>query len=340
MHATSGPTSRRAASSAGCSPSGPAVRLPRPRGRRRPAHRRAGPPTHRAGRRGAVQRPRARGSRCATGARWPWCSPTARRSPRPAVCSPTSARPRSTATSSARSTCPPAWSPTSTASSTTRRRSRSTGRSRDRSPGAPRRPTRAGHRPPVRQHGRLHRRYAADLAQDRIPAHPFVLVGQMNKADPTRSPAGTETVWAYTHVPLRVRGDAGGTSRASGTPAESEAFADRVEAEIEASRARLPRPGHRPAPVSARPRWRRSTPTSSAARSAAAPPRCHPAARVPAGSRAWAGPRHRCAACTWRRRRPTPAAVSTAPAARTRPAPRIAADRIRRADRPRLPLIT
>ena len=51
---------------------------------------------------------------------------------------------------------------------------------------------------------------AADLAQDRIPARPFVLVGQMNKADPTRSPVGTETVWAYTHVPLKVRGDAGG----------------------------------------------------------------------------------------------------------------------------------
>ena len=50
---------------------------------------------------------------------------------------------------------------------------------------------------------------AADLAQDRIPARPFVLVGQMNKADPTRSPAGTETVWAYTHVPLQGAGGRG-----------------------------------------------------------------------------------------------------------------------------------
>ncbi len=74
---------------------------------------------------------------------------------------------------------------------------------------------------------------AADLAQDRIPARPFVLVGQMNKADPTRSPAGTETVWAYTHVPLKVRGDAGGDLTGKWDAAEVETFADRVEAEIE-----------------------------------------------------------------------------------------------------------
>jgi phytoene dehydrogenase-like protein len=75
---------------------------------------------------------------------------------------------------------------------------------------------------------------AADLAQDRIPAHPFVLVGQMNKADPTRSPAGTETVWAYTHVPLRVRSDGGGDLRGVWDASEVETFADRVEAELEA----------------------------------------------------------------------------------------------------------
>jgi phytoene dehydrogenase-like protein len=75
--------------------------------------------------------------------------------------------------------------------------------------------------------------FAADLAQDRIPAHPFVLLGQMNKADPTRSPEGTETVWAYTHVPLRPRGDAGGDLRGVWDASESAAFADRIEAEIE-----------------------------------------------------------------------------------------------------------
>ena len=37
---------------------------------------------------------------------------------------------------------------------------------------------------------------------------PFVLAGR-DHHDPTRSPAGTESMWAYTHVPQRVRGDAG-----------------------------------------------------------------------------------------------------------------------------------
>jgi phytoene dehydrogenase-like protein len=75
--------------------------------------------------------------------------------------------------------------------------------------------------------------YAADLAQDRIPARPFVLVGQMNKADPTRSPAGTETAWAYSHVPFQVRGDAGGDLRGVWDESESETYADRLEAELE-----------------------------------------------------------------------------------------------------------
>jgi phytoene dehydrogenase-like protein len=44
-------------------------------------------------------------------------------------------------------------------------------------------------------------RYAADLACGRLPEHPFLLVGQMTTADPLRSPAGTESLWAYTHVP-------------------------------------------------------------------------------------------------------------------------------------------
>ena len=43
--------------------------------------------------------------------------------------------------------------------------------------------------------------YAYHLATRQIPSHPFVLLGQMGRADPTRSPAGTETAWAYTHVP-------------------------------------------------------------------------------------------------------------------------------------------
>jgi phytoene dehydrogenase-like protein len=40
-----------------------------------------------------------------------------------------------------------------------------------------------------------------DLACGRVPADPFLLIGQMTTADPTRSPEGTESLWAYTHVP-------------------------------------------------------------------------------------------------------------------------------------------
>jgi phytoene dehydrogenase-like protein len=41
----------------------------------------------------------------------------------------------------------------------------------------------------------------ADLAVGRMPERPFLLLGQMTTTDATRSPAGTESAWAYTHVP-------------------------------------------------------------------------------------------------------------------------------------------
>ncbi|AVT31995.1 FAD-dependent oxidoreductase [Plantactinospora sp. BC1] len=47
------------------------------------------------------------------------------------------------------------------------------------------------------------RRYAAALHRDELPAEPFLLVGQMTVADPSRSPACTESLWAYTHLPFR-----------------------------------------------------------------------------------------------------------------------------------------
>lgn len=43
--------------------------------------------------------------------------------------------------------------------------------------------------------------FAADLSVGRVPAKPFCLFGQMTTADPTRSPRGTESAWAYSHVP-------------------------------------------------------------------------------------------------------------------------------------------
>jgi phytoene dehydrogenase-like protein len=65
-------------------------------------------------------------------------------------------------------------------------------------------------------------RTATDLTTGTVPGRPFVLLGQMTTTDPSRSPAGTESVWAYAHLP---RG------RRSAT--EVEAFAATIEAEVE-----------------------------------------------------------------------------------------------------------
>lgn len=47
-----------------------------------------------------------------------------------------------------------------------------------------------------------------DVHAGRMPARPFVLVGQQYLADPGRSAGGVHPVWAYCHVPNGWRGDA------------------------------------------------------------------------------------------------------------------------------------
>lgn len=76
--------------------------------------------------------------------------------------------------------------------------------------------------------------YALQVTTGRIPRHPFALLGQMTTADPTRSPVGTESAWAYTHVPQRISEDLGGDA-VSGQwdTRESEAMADRLERQVE-----------------------------------------------------------------------------------------------------------
>ena len=117
---------------------------------------------------------------------------------------------------------------TSTGSSGTTPRSRSTGRSSAPIP---------WREPAARGAGTVHlggglddlARFGADLATGTVPDRPFVLLGQMTTTDPTRSPAGTESVWAYAHLP---RGDplaprwstasrSGSRTRSSGTPPAS-----------------------------------------------------------------------------------------------------------------------
>jgi phytoene dehydrogenase-like protein len=85
--------------------------------------------------------------------------------------------------------------------------------------------------PAVRRAGTVHLdldldgfgRFALDLASGRIPERPFLLAGQMTAADPSRSPAGTETVWAYTHVPRGL----------SWTPELAGEVAERMQAVLE-----------------------------------------------------------------------------------------------------------
>jgi phytoene dehydrogenase-like protein len=43
--------------------------------------------------------------------------------------------------------------------------------------------------------------FAADLSKGQLPQRPLVLFGQMTVVDPSRSPAGTESAWGYTHLP-------------------------------------------------------------------------------------------------------------------------------------------
>ena len=75
---------------------------------------------------------------------------------------------------------------------------------------------------------------AAQIAAGLVPAEPFLLTGLMTTTDPTRSPAGTESMWAYTHVPREIRGDSGDDGlTGSWDESEAERFADRMQARIE-----------------------------------------------------------------------------------------------------------
>ena len=65
-------------------------------------------------------------------------------------------------------------------------------------------------------------RWNADIESRTLPERPFLLVGQLTTADPTRSPTGTESVWCYTHLPRGVDDDA-----------SADKLADRIDATLE-----------------------------------------------------------------------------------------------------------
>jgi phytoene dehydrogenase-like protein len=76
-------------------------------------------------------------------------------------------------------------------------------------------------------------RTSAQLARGLVPDRPFLVMGQYSMVDETRQPAGKDTAWAYTHVPQRVKGDAGGELDGSWADSDAERFAARIEAEVE-----------------------------------------------------------------------------------------------------------
>ncbi|KAA1427544.1 phytoene desaturase family protein [Nocardioides antri] len=68
-----------------------------------------------------------------------------------------------------------------------------------------------------------------------VPTKPFLVAGRMTTADPTRSPPGTESVWAYTHVPQPgdLVGDAGEEIAGRWDHDDLERMADRIQAQFE-----------------------------------------------------------------------------------------------------------
>jgi phytoene dehydrogenase-like protein len=98
------------------------------------------------------------------------------------------------------------------------------------------------HNPPEKAPGTVHLLESVDeiadaqnqMANGAVPARPFMLIGQMAAADPGRAPHGAESVWSYTHVPQRVRSDAGGEGISGAWDHDDvERMADRMQRRIE-----------------------------------------------------------------------------------------------------------
>ncbi|QRP49695.1 NAD(P)/FAD-dependent oxidoreductase [Amycolatopsis sp. FDAARGOS 1241] len=75
--------------------------------------------------------------------------------------------------------------------------------------------------------------FGGELARGCVPRRPFLLLGQMTTADPTRSPAGTEAVWAYTHVPR------GSVATSSSLARQAEGLEDSIERQAPGFRDRI-----------------------------------------------------------------------------------------------------
>ena len=166
--------------------------------------------------------------------------------------------------------------------------------------------------------------YSHQLTLGQVPAAPFVILGQNSTADPTRSPAGTESAWGYTHVPLHPRGDAGGrAARRLVGPGRPRALRGADRAPGGPVRAGIPGPRRRPARPVLPGTCSIPTRTSPAVRSTVAARDCTSSScsgRRPGR----AAPRPRSSGSTWPPPPPTRAAACAGARARTPPGRRCA----------------
>jgi phytoene dehydrogenase-like protein len=66
--------------------------------------------------------------------------------------------------------------------------------------------------------------FTREVRAGQIPSNPYLVIGQQSLVDPSRAPAGSHTLWAYSHAPSYPEG---------GWQKHREAFADRIEQRIE-----------------------------------------------------------------------------------------------------------
>jgi phytoene dehydrogenase-like protein len=76
-------------------------------------------------------------------------------------------------------------------------------------------------------------RNAATMATGRVPAAPYLVMGQYSMVDATRQPAGAESAWAYTHVPQKITDDEAGVVTGNWDDADERAMCDRIEQRVE-----------------------------------------------------------------------------------------------------------
>ena len=67
-------------------------------------------------------------------------------------------------------------------------------------------------------------RFTAEARAGELPSNPYLVIGQQSLLDPSRAPAGGQTLWAYSRVPSEMPG---------GWAAHKERFADRIDQRIE-----------------------------------------------------------------------------------------------------------